>query len=58
MQLKNKRFGLTKNKSFDTKCLQANLSYDYDIFGTEFLLLFLFSKRISKYSMNIVYLNP
>lgn len=36
MQLKNKKFSLTKNESFDAKCLQANLSNDGDIFGAEF----------------------
>lgn len=36
MQLKNTNLELTKNKSFDTKCLQAKLSHQGVIFGARF----------------------
>ena len=36
MQLKNINLELTKNKSFDTKCLQAKLSHHSDISGARF----------------------
>lgn len=58
MQLKNKKFSLTKNESFDAKCLQANLSNDGDIFGAEFSTSICIFYEFLKYSWNIIYLNP
>lgn len=57
MQLKNTNLELTKNKSFDTKCLQAKLSHQGVIFGARFSTSVSIFYEDFKILNNSVYLN-